>query len=364
MGADNISRKYRFSAVVCISGALAIAWQMPTHSANISACLITKTDTNPFSVRIRDAARAEAKERGIELKSYSGKIDGDSDSQVAAVESCIADGANGILISASDPSGIVPSAKKARDAGLLIIALETALDPADAADATFASDNLLAGKLLGEWVREKLGSKADEAKVGFLDLGAAKPAVEGMRDQGFMLGFGIDAQDVNTIGDEGDPRIAGHNIANGNEEGGRTAMRNLLQQDPGIDVVHTDNGPMASGAYLALQELGKADDIMIVTADGCSGVDAAAAGAVEATFMTNPDTLGALGIEAIQRFADSGQKPTPSEGKSFKDIGGFLVARGTATQEDQDINPVCELDPQACAYRPISVAQAQAICKK
>ncbi|MGR9327465.1 substrate-binding domain-containing protein (plasmid) [Rhizobium leguminosarum] len=365
MGVDNIRRKCRFSAlsVAGFTSALALVWQTPAHSADVSACLITRTDTNPFSVRIREAAMAEAKSRGVDLKSYSGKIDGDNESQVAAIESCIADGASGILIDASDPSGIVPSAKKARDAGLLVIALETPLDPADAADATFASDNLLAGKLLGEWVREKLGSKADQAKVGFLDLGTAKPAVEGMRDQGFLLGFGIDAKDVNTIGDEDDPRIAGHDIANGNEEGGRTAMRDLLQQDPGIDVVHTDDGPMASGAYLALQELGKANDIMIVSADGCLGVDAAAAGAVEATLMANPVTLGRLGIKAIERFADSGEKPLPSEGKTFKDIGGFLVVRGTATQEDQDINPVCELDPKACAYQPTSVARAQAICK-
>jgi fructose transport system substrate-binding protein len=364
MGVDNIRRKCRFSALALavFTSALALVWQTPAHSADVSACLITRTDTNPFSVRIREAAMAEAKERGIVLRSYSGKIDGDNESQVAAIESCIADGASGILIDASDPRAIVPTAKKARDAGLLVVALETPLDPADAADATFASDNLLAGKILGEWVRQKLGSRVDQAKVGFLERTTTRPVVEGMRDQGFMLGFGIDAKDVKTSGDEQDPRIAGHDTA-GNEEGGRSAMRNLLQQDTGVDVVYTDDGSVATGAYLALQEVGKADDIMIVSADGCLGVDAAAAGAVEATLMANPGTLGTLGIKAIERFADSGQKPTPSEGKTFKDIGGFLVVRGATTQEDQDINPVCELDPKACAYQPTSVARAQAICK-
>ncbi|MCB2131488.1 MAG: sugar ABC transporter substrate-binding protein, partial [Rhodobacteraceae bacterium] len=51
-----------------------------------SACLITKTDTNPFFVKMKEGATAKAAEMGIELKSYAGKIDGDSESQVAAIE--------------------------------------------------------------------------------------------------------------------------------------------------------------------------------------------------------------------------------------------------------------------------------------
>ena len=84
-------------------------------------------------------------------KAYAGKIDGDNESQVAAIESCIADGAKGILIMPSDTKAIVPTVKKARDAGMLVIALDTPLDPIDAADATFATDNFKAGKLIGAW---------------------------------------------------------------------------------------------------------------------------------------------------------------------------------------------------------------------
>ncbi|TIR38115.1 MAG: sugar ABC transporter substrate-binding protein, partial [Mesorhizobium sp.] len=93
-------------------------------AAGVGACLITKTDTNPFFVKMKEGATAKAKELGVDLKTYAGKIDGDSESQVAAIESCIADGAKGILITASDTKGIVPTVKKARDAGLLVIALD------------------------------------------------------------------------------------------------------------------------------------------------------------------------------------------------------------------------------------------------
>ena len=119
-----------------------MAFASPASAAGVGACLITKTDTNPFFVKMKEGATAKAKELGVDLKAYAGKIDGDNESQVAAIESCIADGAKGILITASDTKGIVPTVKKARDAGMLVIALDTPLDPIDAADATFATDNL------------------------------------------------------------------------------------------------------------------------------------------------------------------------------------------------------------------------------
>ena len=136
-------------------GGLALIAAVGVGSANadghaVSACLITKTDTNPFFVKMKEGATAKAKELGVSLKSYAGKIDGDHQTQVAAIETCIADGAKGILLTASDTS-IVPAVQRARDAGLLVIALDTPLNPIDSADATFATDNFLAGELIGAW---------------------------------------------------------------------------------------------------------------------------------------------------------------------------------------------------------------------
>ena len=97
-------------------GAISTSALADAH-AKVGACLITKTDTNPFFVKMKEGATAKAEELGIELKSYAGKVDGDSESQVAAIETCIADGAKGILLTASDTKGIVPAVKQARDAG-------------------------------------------------------------------------------------------------------------------------------------------------------------------------------------------------------------------------------------------------------
>jgi fructose transport system substrate-binding protein len=302
------------------------AFAAPASAADIGACLITKTDTNPFFVKMKEGATAKAAEIGVSLKSYAGKIDGDSESQVAAIETCIADGAKGIMITASDTKGIVPAVQKARDAGILVIALDTPLEPADAADATFATDNLLAGKLIGQWAAATLGDAAKDAKVAFLDLTPSQPSVDVLRDQGFMIGFGIDPKDPNKIGDEDDPRIVGHDVTNGNEEGGRKAMENLLQKDPGVNVVHTINEPAAAGAYEALKAVGMEGNVLIVSVDGgCPGVKNVEAGIIGATSQQYPLLMASLGVEAIKKFAETGEKPKPTEGKDFFDTGVALV---------------------------------------
>jgi fructose transport system substrate-binding protein len=306
--------------------ALGVAFAGAAQAQSISACLITKTDTNPFFVKMKEGATAKAQELGIELQAYAGKVDGDHDSQVAAIESCIANGAKGILIAASDTKAIVDQVKAAQDAGILVIALDTPLDPADAADATFATDNFLAGKLIGQWAAASLGDKAKDAKIGFLNLTPSQPTVDVLRNQGFMTGFGIDTKDVNRIGDEDDPRIVGHDVTNGNEEGGRKAMENLLQKDPDINVIHTINEPAAVGAYEALKAVGKENDVLIVSVDGgCPGVKSVAEGVIGATSQQYPLLMASLGIEAIKKYAETGEKPKPTEGKDFFDTGVALV---------------------------------------
>lgn len=293
---------------------------------SVGACLITKTDTNPFFVKMKEGATAKAEELGITLKTFAGKVDGDHETQVAAIETCIADGAKGILLTASDTSSIVTAVKQARDAGLVVIALDTPLEPIDAADATFATDNFLAGELIGKWAAGKLGMAAKDAKIAMLDLAVSQPTVGVLRDQGFLQGFGIELGDPNKWGDETDPRIVGNDVTAGNEEGGRKAMENLLAKDPGINVVYTINEPAAAGAYEALKSIGRENDVLIVSVDGgCPGVANVKDGIIGATSQQYPLLMASLGIEAIAAWAKDGTKPAPTPGKAFFDTGVSLV---------------------------------------
>ena len=74
--------------------------------------LITKTETNPFFVKMKEGAQAEAKKLGAKLLSGAGKADGDNAGQVTAMENMIAAGAKTILITPSDAKAIIPAIKK------------------------------------------------------------------------------------------------------------------------------------------------------------------------------------------------------------------------------------------------------------
>jgi len=304
-------------------GALGIA---PSMAQATGACLITKTDTNPFFVKMREGASAAAARHGITLSTYAGRIDGDVESQIAAVEACIAAGVSGILITPSDSRALAPAVTQAREAGILVIALDTPFEPAEVANATFATDNFLAGVLIGQWAAASLGEGAASARIATLDLNASQISVDYLRNQGFMTGFGIDVKDPTRIGDEDDPRIVGSDVTNGNEEGGRTAMENLLQVDPSINVVYTINEPAAAGAYEALRAMGRQSEVLIVSVDGgCPGVRDVAEGIIGATSMQFPLLMASLGIEAIAAFAADGTEPQNTEGLDFTNTGVLLV---------------------------------------
>ncbi len=306
--------------------ALSLAAAVPAHAAEPIVGLITKTNTNPFFVKMKEGAEAEAKKDGVELRSFAGKYDGDNEAEVAAIESLIAAGAKGFMLVPSDSRAIVPTVKKARDAGLLVITLDTPLDPIDAADATFATDNFKAGQLIGEWANKTLGDKAARARIAMLDLTTSPVTVDYLRDHGFLKGFGIPYSDLTKNGSEKDGRIAGHDVTAGAEEGGRTAMEHLLQRSPDINLVYTINEPAAAGAYEALKAAGREHNVLIVSIDGgCPGVKNVKAGIIGATSMQFPLLMAQRGVDAIAAFAKNGTKPVIPAGMSFVDTGATLV---------------------------------------
>jgi fructose transport system substrate-binding protein len=287
--------------------------------------LITKTNTNPFFVKMREGAEAKAKELDVELRSFAGKYDGDNAAQIEAIESLIAAKAAGVLIVPSDPAGLADTVTRAREAGLLVIALDTPFDPPNLADATFATNNFRAGELIGEWAAATMGDTS-KARIATLDLSAAQVTVDVARNQGFLKGFGIDLNNPKVMYDETDPRIVGGDSTLGAEDGGRTAMEGLLQVDPGINVVHTINEPAAAGAYEALKSFGMEDQVLIVSVDGgCPGVQNVKEGVIGATAMQFPLRMATLGVEALVAFAKTGEKPANSGGLDFFDTGVQLV---------------------------------------
>ena len=271
--------------------------------------LVTKTEVNPYFVKLRQAATAEAEKQGAKLIARAGKFDGDNEGQVAAVEALISAGVKGILITPNNSTGMLGIIKKARDKGILVIALDTATDPADAVDATLATDNFEAGVLQGQYARKALGDK--EPKLAMLD-GTPGGTVDTQRHDGFLKGFGIA---------EGDPAIVGKQNTHGAQDEGQTQMENLLTAHPDINVVYTINEPAAEGAYAAIKARGKLKDIVLTSIDGGRlGVQYVQQGKIAATVMQFPKIMASKGVDYVVDYVKTGQKPS-----GFINTGASLI---------------------------------------
>ena len=280
--------------------------------------LITKTETNPFFVKMKEGAQEAAKAKGAKLLSGAGKADGDNAGQVTHIENMITAGAKTILITPSDSKAIVPTIKKARDQGVLVIALDSPTDPEDATDALFATDNYKAGLLIGQYAKAAMKGKAP--KIATLDLFPGHP-VGAQRHNGFLAGYGLKSNDRKSNELAGGAEVVCMQDSFGDQAKGQTAMENCLQKNPDINLVYTINEPAAAGAYQALKAAGKEKNVMIVSVDGgCKGVRDVKAGVIAATSQQYPLRMAALGVEAGVTYAKTGKKVS-----GYTDTGVTLI---------------------------------------
>ena len=293
---------------ICLS-AMLLALGISANAADIKVGLITKTESNPFFVKMRQGASEAARNVGAEFFSAAGSFDGDNAGQVTAIENMVAAGVQTILITPSDTSAIVPTIRKARQQGVMVIALDTPTEPQDATDALFATDNFKAGVLIGQYAKAAMGNKP--VKIATLDL-APGITVGQLRHDGFLQGFGIS---------EGDPRIVCSQDTRGDQTMGQTAMENCLTRDPEINLVYTINEPAAFGAYTALKNAGREKDVLIVSVDGgCEGVRGIVDGRIGATSQQYPLRMAALGVAAAVDWAESKRKVS-----GYVDTGVTLI---------------------------------------
>src|SRR5438128_3892144 len=124
-----------------------------SKNASVKVGLITKVEANPFFVKMREGATAQAKKLGATLVTAAGKSTSDNASQITAIENMVTAGVKGILITVDDAKAENPAILKARKAGVLVIALDSPPVPPTTVDALFATNNFNAGVLIGKYAR-------------------------------------------------------------------------------------------------------------------------------------------------------------------------------------------------------------------
>ncbi|QWF80763.1 substrate-binding domain-containing protein [Amycolatopsis sp. CA-230715] len=271
--------------------------------------LVTKTDTNPYFVELRNSASAAAKAQGADFSALAGQFDGDNDGQVRAIENLMQQGATTILITPSSSTGVLDAIKRARESGVLVLALDTATEPADAVDATFATDNFEAGRQQGAYVKAALAGTAPKF---FMVDGTAGSTVDTQRHGGFLKGMGLT---------DASPEIKGKTPANGDQSLAQQGTENLLQRTTDINSMYTMNEPMGRGAAAALQARGLTGQVVVGSIDGgCEGVQNVKSGELAATVMQFPKKMAEQGVTAAVEYAKSGKKP-----QGFVDTGSVVI---------------------------------------
>jgi fructose transport system substrate-binding protein len=302
------------TAIVASSSVGAAQSPAPAASpAGYSIGIVEQQLSNPFFGALAAAAQAEAAKYGIDVITAESKTAGDAATQVTAIQDMINRGVKGISLDPGNAAAVVAAVKQAMDAGILVVAVNTETDPQDSVAATFETDNLAGGKLMGQWAKAKLG--ATPARVALLDYDLTDKTSKARHD-GFLAGFGLT---------DTSPEIAGEVQTQANADSGRTAMENLLSANPDINVVYTINEPMAVGAAAAIKAANLGHDVIVVSIDGsCAGVQAVKDGQIGATVMQFPSKMGQMAVDAIKTYVETGAKPT-----GIIDTGTTLITDAT-----------------------------------
>ena len=197
--------------------ALGIATSLVIAADQTIIGLITKTETNPFWVKMKEGAQQAATANGAKLLTAAGKFEGDNAGQVAAIENMVAAGARTILITPSDSKA--------------------------------------AGVLIGQYAKAALGGKP--ARIATLDLFPGQNPVSIQRHNGFLAGFGATGIDAKTADLAHSADVVCMADSWADIAKGQTAMEICLQKNPDINLVYTINEAAAAGANKALKAAGK-----------------------------------------------------------------------------------------------------------
>ncbi|WP_119740523.1 ABC transporter substrate-binding protein [Pseudomonas sp. Larv2_ips] len=210
---------------------------------------------NPYFVTLADGATARAKELNPNVKVTSVSADYDLSKQFSQIDNFISSKVDLILLNAVDPSAMASAIKKARDAGIVVVAVDV---DAKGVNATVQTDNVEAGKLACQFLVDKLGAKGNVIIQNGPQVTAVTDRVKGCK-----AAF-AGAPNIKVLSDDQDGK--------GSREGGLNVMQGYLTRFPKIDGLFAINDPQAIGSDLAAKQL-KRSGILITSVDGAPDIE-------------------------------------------------------------------------------------------
>ncbi len=265
----------------------------PSASSGPVIAMVMKTKNNPFWVDMEAAAQEAAAAAGVKLVVQAPERETDVEKQMQTVENLIQKRVAALILAPCGSKEIVPAIKKANDAGIPVLIVDTRVDEATLAAAgahveTFiGSDNLKGGELAGEFLCQSLGGKG---RVVLLEGIAGHETVDARR-RGFLEALKRFPGVV----------LASSQPANAEQEKAFNVTQNILQSQKDIQGLFACNDVMALGALQACKSMGRGD-VKIV---GFDASDDARKAILDGTMLGSvaqyPREMGRLGVESALR---------------------------------------------------------------
>lgn len=186
----------------------------------------------------------------------------DNSTQVSQIETAIRRNPDLLIVAPNERAPLSDVMGKAKKAGIPVICLERDIVDHNNFDTWVMSDNYAIGKLVGEYIVQYLTKKYGSPKGNVVDMqGLLGVEAEQNRSQG--------AWDV--LAAYPDIKQVAKAEAKWLQSDARDRTTEILRVQPQIDVLYGHNDPMAIGAYLAAQELGREKEMIFIGVDGLNG---------------------------------------------------------------------------------------------
>ena len=283
--------------IPALLASLSLVAMAPASAKDLKAVGLTVGDmANPFFVAMGKGTEDAAKKINPNVKVTALSTKYDLNTQVGQIENFIANKVDLILVNAVDPKAIAPVLKKARAAGIVVVAVDVG---AEGADYTVMSDNIAAGANACEYIAKKLNNKGNVVIVNGPPVTSVLDRVTGCKKV-FAKTPGIKV-------------LSDNQDAKGSRDGGMAVMQDLLTANPKIDAVFAINDPTAIGAELAIKQA-KRTGIFITAVDGAPDAVVALKDAnslLEGSAAQNPYAMANEGVKVGYDILN-GKKPKDS----------------------------------------------------
>lgn len=214
----------------------------------------------------------------------------DAAKQITDIEDMIQQGVDVMLLDPVDSNGIQAALNACKDAEIPVIAYNSPVDDASLVTSTVASDNYMAGQLIGEELAKALGGKGQVAMLTYNVAQVCAARADGFIDA--MKDFSdieiVDSQEIQPGVDTALP-----------------VMENILQSYPELNGAFALNDPSAIGCAAAVESAGLLEQVKIVGVDGSEdGKAAIADGKMLASAAQHPVEIGNISIETAYKVVN------------------------------------------------------------